>query len=148
MRNHEVVRNAMFTNHIITDQEHDAWWQKTQSADDRKLLLMKDSENIVAVIFFYDINREAQSTEWAFYLNNYLDYNKMKMLKIWQILEELAIDYARDELGLKILYAEVFEFNESVINMHEKYSFKEIERYARERDGKSFNVVRMCLKLR
>ncbi len=141
MRNHEKVRNAMFTNHVISSDEHENWWRRVRFSDNIKILLFKDSVNILGVVLFYEIDNVRKSADWAFYLNNYLEYSNHKMLKIWQKLELSAIDYAKNTMHLNELKAEVFAFNESVIDMHIKFGFKESNRYLRVRNEESIEVI-------
>lgn len=117
-RNSPTVREKMYTQRIISLEEHLAWWKGISKKDDVKYFICEFEEMPVGVVSFININLYAGHASWAFYT----DPNANKKTAAW--LELLALDYAFSDLGLRKLNCEVLSFNKSVINMHKKYGFK------------------------
>jgi len=118
----------MFTRHEISEEEHDAWWEKT--SDDSSKLWLMFSHKVVdfGVVNFTDIDNDAKSAYWGFYLADEALFTSHKLSKwmVWIGVEREVIDYAKKVLGLRQLYCEVLEENKAVIKLHEKSGFKDI----------------------
>lgn len=69
-RNHPDVRKVMLTGHVISEDEHLVWWNKTLASSDRRVLILQDSNTPVGVIIFNRIDAEKKTAWWGFYLDN------------------------------------------------------------------------------
>ena len=129
-RNQEEVRQYSFTDHIITRQEHDLWWERVSCDASRQWLLFCPDNKPSGVVNFYDI-RPAEEACWGFYLADTLeDYEK---LKLWFLLEKTAIDYAGNVLSLKKLKCELFADNKAALFMHKRSGFQKIDTWQHEK---------------
>jgi UDP-4-amino-4,6-dideoxy-N-acetyl-beta-L-altrosamine N-acetyltransferase len=145
-RNHPLVRQVMFTDHEISMDEHVAWWHNAKDDPGRELLLFVYDNIPAGVINFFDIDRNAGSCHWGFYLNNESPVDSSRNLQIWLALEQAAITYAFDTIECNMLLAETFAFNEQVIQIHGKFGFEAIGTFAEEKNGEQVKVIRMALK--
>jgi len=141
-RNEEKVRQAMLTDHVISEQEHLAWWESLQDNNTQKWFVFSHQGVKAGVVSFSDLDKTKIS--WGFYLANDISPQK-KQIEIWKSLEQQVIDYAFKQLNARQLIAQVFEFNKSVIKMHQRFGFKIIEKQQREKNGKSEMVIVMAL---
>ncbi len=119
-RNDERVRQHMYTTHIISEAEHDAWYAKTLTRLDQKHFIFQYNERPVGVASFSIINQHDQTAFWAFYLGE-TDVPK----GTGSVMEFLALNYAFGDLGLFKLSCEVLATNPGVVKMHKRFGFKE-----------------------
>jgi len=126
-RNLPEVRSMMFTKHVISEEEHDNWWEKIRNDDTKKWLMYSFNGTDLGVVCFYDINFATKTAEWGFYLagNDLFEAQKISKKRIWIELEKEAIEYAKHSLCIETLFCEVLDENTSVIKLHEKVGFSE-----------------------
>lgn len=117
-RNHPDVRKNMYTQHVISADEHAAWFQRVQADSTKRYYLCVDDGEPVGVVGFYAISAAHKTAEWAFYSGN------LARRGLGSHMECLALDHAFGELGLEKLSCEVLGFNESVISFHRKHGFR------------------------
>jgi UDP-4-amino-4,6-dideoxy-N-acetyl-beta-L-altrosamine N-acetyltransferase len=138
-RNAPVVREAMFSQHEISWEEHQAWFHRAQVDDSRQLFLFLNDDNFpCAVVNFVSINKVQKSAFWGFYANpGALPGSGLRM-------SLNALDKAFFDFGIRKLNAEVLASNLRSLKMHKKVGFCQ-EGYFRDHffDGeKNVNVVR------
>ncbi len=139
-RNAPNVRENMFTDHLISPEEHLAWWQNIRDNASRKVLMFVRNGIDEGVVLFFDIDRGKQSCHWGFYISN--DLNEMKTrINTWQSLEKEAIDYAFSELLCKQIFCETFSFNKPVLEMHKRFGFVESAIKSRKKGNSNEDVV-------
>jgi UDP-4-amino-4,6-dideoxy-N-acetyl-beta-L-altrosamine N-acetyltransferase len=124
-RNAAEVRKNMFTDHVITADEHLSWWQKLNNDPSRKSLIFVRNGVDEGVVNFFDIDNIDHSCHWGFYLSSQLK-DIQTNIQAWQLLEQEAIDYAFSELNCQQLLCETFRFNQPVLDMHKRFGFIEI----------------------
>lgn len=141
-RNDERVRQHMYTSHIISDAEHDAWFAKALTSHDQKHFIFQNNERPTGVVSFSGINRHDQTAYWAFYLGE-IDVPK----GTGSVMEFLALEYAFGDLGLFKLSCEVLATNPGVVKMHKRFGFREegIFRSHRLREEGRIDVYRLAL---
>ncbi len=139
-RNSERIRCNMYCDHIISHQEHDAWFRRALADTSSSYLIFLHEQRSVGFISFTNINRVHDRCSWAFYLGE-TDVPR----GIGSVMEFFALDYAFLNLTLRKLCCEVFTFNAGVIRLHEKFGFlhegKFVEHYVKS--GKYEDIV--CL---
>lgn len=123
-RNHPDVRKVMLTDHVISEDEHLAWWNKTLASSDRRVLILQNSNTPVGVIIFNRIDIEKKTAWWGFYLDN-ASLRPNQKTQVWIEAEKAVIDYAGRVLGLYELYGDVVAENEAVWLLHKKFGFIE-----------------------
>ena len=117
-RNHENIRKYMYTRHVISENEHKAWWKKSQESSAQTNLIYEYQGKSQGFVSFSLIDKTNEKCAWAFYASP--DSKIGTGFKI----EFLAIDYAFCKLKVNKLYCEVLEFNKTVIKLHQKFGFK------------------------
>ena len=118
-RNAPEVRRVMYTRHLISDEEHRAWFEGIQ-ADPRRCsyLHISAAGTPDGVVNFTDIDTVQRAAFWGFYTRPDAPPGTGTC-----ILFE-ALDYAFGELGLYKLNAEVLDGNPASLQLHEKCGFK------------------------
>lgn len=118
-RNAENVRNNMYTNHMITAEEHLKWFKKIVKDESYKLLILEIDSEPKGVVNFSKIDKHNNHAYWGFYSG------VTEERGIGSKMEVIALMYAFEVLGLNKLNCEVLSFNERVISFHKKFNFHE-----------------------
>jgi UDP-4-amino-4,6-dideoxy-N-acetyl-beta-L-altrosamine N-acetyltransferase len=130
----------MYTDHIITQNEHDKWFSLALDEFFNQYLIFFYENKPIGFISFTKIDRLHNRCFWAFYLG---ETNVPR--SAGPAMEFFALDYAFNILKIRKLCCEVFLFNASVIKLHEKFNFfcegKFIDHYLK--NGKYEDIV--CL---
>ena len=140
-RNTEDVRKNMYTNHIITKEEHHSWWQAEKNNPRTRLLICELEGVAVGVVTFVNFTGDGGTATWAFYSGDH------KRKGIGVAMEIAALNYGFDELRVRKLECEVLSFNDAVIRFHLKHGFS-VEGVFREgyvRDGKTYDIYRLAM---
>jgi UDP-4-amino-4,6-dideoxy-N-acetyl-beta-L-altrosamine N-acetyltransferase len=145
-RNHPDVRAASLTRHEISAEEHAAWWKAAMADPARRVLVYERRELPAGVVTFFDIDPDARSAWWGYYLDGDGLEATGQLLMAWIEIQREAVRYAFDELGLDLLEGEVLASNEAVRNLNRRQGFTEIGSYQREIDGEPGEVVRIQLR--
>ncbi len=118
-RNLEMVRANMYTDHVISLEEHRKWFAHAKQ-DPKTVYLICERHGIpIGVVNFVEIDRKNNKAYWGFYLGD-----EEGPRGRGSAMEFLALEYAFDVLNLHKLCAEVFSFNQPVIRLHSKFGFK------------------------
>lgn len=140
-RNQDFVRNNMYNNKIIDYKTHIKWFNKMLNDESFKYFIYEKDSMPIGVISFYGINYETKKASWAFYLGS------EKSRGAGVDMEQLALNYAFNELRLHKLYCEVLSFNTSVIDFHKKFGFS-VEGVRKKdylRDGIYYDIYQLAL---
>jgi UDP-4-amino-4,6-dideoxy-N-acetyl-beta-L-altrosamine N-acetyltransferase len=132
-RNSENVAPYMYSDHLITQEEHNYWFESAR-IDTPKFLhrLICANGEPVGLVSITSINYETRSCAWAFYIAS----KNARGSGVGLITEWWAISQAFDGLDLNRIECEVLVANTKVIQMHESFGFRR-ESYLRERCWKS-----------
>lgn len=136
IRNHNSVRRSMYSDHLITLDEHLGWIEQV-AQDDRQIVFVVLLEGKVSgVVSINALDRLHKKSDWAFYLDQEARGG------LGAALEFNLINFAFDSLGLEKLNCEVIETNRAVVKMHKKFSFVEegFRRSNIEKDGGRIGV--------
>lgn len=118
-RNHPSVREHMYTTHVITEEEHRAYFERIKNDPTKKYLICEDEEGApVGVVNFVDISPANGTAFWGFYSGD------QSRRGVGTQMEYLALVHAFEELGLRKLSAEVLSTNRAVLAFHEKFGFQ------------------------
>jgi len=142
-RNHPEVRAVSLTQHVITEDEHAAWWAATKEREDRLVLMYVKSEVAAGVVTFFDLDRESGGSWWGYYLDNAGLAERGELLPAWMQIQREARRYAFETLGLRVLEGEVLEANEAVRRFNRRNGFEEISSEVRDIDGVATTVWRV-----
>jgi UDP-4-amino-4,6-dideoxy-N-acetyl-beta-L-altrosamine N-acetyltransferase len=118
-RNQPLVRENMYTDHVISPDEHARWFEGIHSRTDMLHFVCEYQGKPFGIINFVGIDPRNGKALWGFYLGD------TKSPGRGAAMEFLAIEYAFTVLKLRKLCCEVFAFNEPVIKMHLKFGFQQ-----------------------
>ena len=140
-RNNELVRKNMYTDHIISEEEHLEWYEKASVDPTRCLLICEEAGKSLGFIGFYEISPRDDTAIWAFYSAN------PQQRGVGAKMEIAALDYAFFELELEKLSCEVLSFNHAVISFHRKYGFQIEGIFERQyvRGSQRFDIFRLAI---
>ena len=119
-RNDPAVRQAMYSQHEITWEEHQLWFQRMQVDESARwyLYLNKDNEPN-GVVYFTELNASHSSAFWGFYASpDATPGTGMRMS-----LD--ALGHAFKELRIQKVNSEVLASNPRSLEMHKKVGFIE-----------------------
>lgn len=117
-RNAPAVRQAMFTQHEISQEEHQAWFHRMQADDTKRwFVYLNESNKPSGVVYFTDLDPAQGSAFWGFYARP--DATPGTGLR----LSLDALDFAFNELRIQKLNAEVLASNKRSLEMHKKVGF-------------------------
>jgi len=141
-RNQPRIREAMYTTHVISPAEHQAWWRVASVDTSKRLLILDYLGAPIGHVNFVQIHQVNGTANWGFYLGG----SEAKR-GAGAAMEYCALDHAFGELGLRKLQCEVFEFNRGVVRMHQKFGFVQEGVFSRQflRDGHYIDVISMAL---
>lgn len=142
-RNHPEVRRVSLSQDVISPDDHAKWWQGLM-ADDRRLLLIYERGGVPAgVVTFFDIDRDAGTAYYGYYLDNAGLEERGELLPAWIQIQRDAVKYADHELGLQRLDADVLESNEGVRSFNDRMGFVEVGREELEIGGAAVTVLKI-----
>jgi UDP-4-amino-4,6-dideoxy-N-acetyl-beta-L-altrosamine N-acetyltransferase len=119
VRNEESVRRAMFTDHVISADEHLQWMQGLQSDRSRQIwVILDDVGEVIGQVSLNRLDRRQRTSDWAFFLS------KAARGGLGFAVEYAFLNFVFDVLGLAKLNCEVVEGNDTVVKLHDKFDFK------------------------
>lgn len=123
-RNAPAVRQAMFTHHEISPEEHRAWFERSEKDPSVRWFLWLDAAGGPrGVVYFTTIDTKQGTAFWGFYASpSAMPGSGMRMA-----LE--AINFGFGELALAKLNAEVLVTNTRSMTYHKKIGFIEEGRF-------------------
>ena len=140
-RNLPEIRKYMYTDHLITLEEHEAWFQRIMNDPTSTYwIIVCDSED-VGLVNLYSIDRRHHRSYWAFYIVS----PNVRGKGVGTFAEYFVLRHVFDELNLNKLCCEVLDFNQGVVRMHKSFGFVQ-EGLLRKhvfKGGKAHDVV--CL---
>ncbi|MFM4860960.1 UDP-4-amino-4,6-dideoxy-N-acetyl-beta-L-altrosamine N-acetyltransferase [Aeromonas media] len=140
-RNEQKVRSNMYTQHIISREEHYSWWERTKLRQDQRYYMYEYEGLPCGITSFNNIDLSNKNSAWAFYTSPSAPRGSGAKM------EFLMLDLAFITLGLHKLYCEVLEFNRPVITLHHKFGFETEGVFKDQRftNGEFINVHRLAI---
>jgi UDP-4-amino-4,6-dideoxy-N-acetyl-beta-L-altrosamine N-acetyltransferase len=149
-RNHSAVRRVMFTDHVISIEEHTRWWQRVRASNDHQVLVVEHRDRACGVVTFTRLDPSDDDGDpvcdtwtWGFYLDPEAFAPGADALRAWSGMEQASLQYAAAVLHAHRIDCEVFAFNAAVLALHKRHGFIEVGRYERTRGDDRFEVVRL-----
>ena len=139
-RNQPANREVSTFQHEISAEEHARWWAAVTADPSRQVLVFEHDGRPLGVVSFFDIDPEARSAGWGFYLDHDTTTAEGTAMMAWIQVMKDATAYAFDTLGLDLLTGEVNEENEAVRLMNRRFRFTEGEPRTLE-DGRVFYPI-------
>lgn len=137
IRNTEVVRKYMYSDHLISRDEHARWLERlAQTPADRAMVVM-GAKGVVGYAAIQQINPTHKTAEWAFYVDP-----GYKAPGVGSVIEYRVLNLAFDSFGLEKLNCAVLDTNQSVIELHRKFGFvlEGVRRSNIQKDGRRLDV--------
>ena len=142
-RNAPEVAQYMYTDELISPEQQEAWFIKINDDSSNQYWLIRYNDQPIGLASLTGISYSLGSCYWAFYLGD----TSIRGAGIGSKVECNVLDYVFNKLKLNKLRCEVFEFNDKVISMHEKFGFRR-EAYYRQharKNGKWHDVVGLAM---
>lgn len=117
-RNSEHVRAHMFSDHIITQEEHAAWFAHIMQVQPPVFLIFELNGKPVGAVNAGHIDRQNESCSWGFYLGE-RDLPRGTGL----IMGCLALEYIFEQLHVRKIFGEVLDCNHASIAYHRRLGF-------------------------
>jgi UDP-4-amino-4,6-dideoxy-N-acetyl-beta-L-altrosamine N-acetyltransferase len=135
-RNHSEVRRYLYTQHEISAEEHQAWFERARHDADRHLLLYEQHGLPTGFVNLTIVDLAAGRAEWGFYLAPEVPRGSGRALG------ETALTYAFATLKLHKLCGEALASNDRSIRFHERLGFTR-EAHLRDHhfDGNNYHDV-------
>ncbi len=142
-RNSPEVAAYMYTDHQISQDEHERWFAGIEGDPRRAYWIIEMDGEPVGLANFYDIDRRHGRGAWAYYLAE----PSVRGRGIGGYVEYLMIDKAFGEIGLQKLWCEVLDTNKGVVRMHQRFGFQEEARFRRHvvKNGEYVDVLGLGL---
>ena len=119
-RNQPHVAKQMYNDHLVSAEEHDAWFGGIAGDERRKYWTIELNGRCLGLANLFDIDRKNRRTNWAFYLG---EVDALGM-GIGALAESEVLQYAFGVLQMNKVCCEVLGDNEQVVAMHERFGFK------------------------
>lgn len=142
-RNMPEVSKFMYTDHYITPEEHERWFQRITTDPTCRYWIIVCDEVDVGLVNIYNLDHRNQRCYWAFYIAD----PRARGKGVGSFVEYSVLRYVFDHLGLNKLCCEVLSFNQGVIDMHKRFGFQE-EGLFREhifKGGTYYDVVALAI---
>jgi len=142
-RNSPEVARYMYTDHVITQEEHDRWFENAMKDPSRRYWIIVCDGKDVGLANICDLDWHNKRCNWGFYIAE----SSARGRGIGSFVEYTIIRYVFEELRLNKLCGDLLSFNEAVINMHKNFGFKQegILRQHIIKNGIPYDVV--CIGL-
>lgn len=118
-RNMPEVGKYMYSDHVITPEEHDAWFERIMKDRTCKYWIIACDSEDVGLVNLYALDQRNRRCYWAFYIIS----PNVRGKGVGSFAEYSVFKYVFDELRLNKLCCEVLAFNEAVIEMHKSFGF-------------------------
>jgi UDP-4-amino-4,6-dideoxy-N-acetyl-beta-L-altrosamine N-acetyltransferase len=142
-RNSEEVSKYMYSNDLITEDQQWNWYQKIQSDKACHYWMIVYEGEKIGVASVNEINYTQENCSWTFYLKA----QAVRGAGIGSKVEYHILKYVFEELKMHKLRGEIFEFNDKVIKLHERFGFRR-EGFFRDhakKEGRFHNVIAIGL---
>ncbi|MGY3929682.1 spermidine N1-acetyltransferase [Aeromonas encheleia] len=117
-RNEPKVRSNMYTQHIISQEEHYSWWIHMQDRKDQVYYMYEFEGQPCGIAALNNLDLTNRNSAWAFYSAPSAPRGTGVRM------EYLMLEQAFITLKLHKLYCEVLSFNKPVISLHQKFGFE------------------------
>ena len=121
-RNRPEVSAYMYTDHLISPEEHARWFEGAVKAPDRRYWIIEMDLDPVGLANLAGIDEARRRCEWAYYLAE----PSVRGRGVGAAVEFTVIDHVFAALKLHKLWCEVLMENEAVWRLHESFDDREM----------------------
>jgi len=143
-RNQEEIRNFMFTNHIISQEEHRTWYNRIKKNPSVEYwIFSEDDAKKAGLVYLYNVDLINRLAFWGIYIGDLSLNNK----GIGSKVQFAVLDYVFIKMALNKLSCEVFTFNNKALHFYKKFGFVEEDLFKQQvfRDGQHYDVLRLTM---
>jgi len=142
-RNSPDVAKYMYTDHHISEEEHNRWFDAILNDQSRKYWIIVYDKEEVGLVNIYDIDDHNKRCCYA----SYIISQNLRGKGIGTLSEYYILRYFFEALGFNKVCAEVFVFNKAGINVHKSLGFQEegLFRQHRFKNGQFMDVVSLAM---
>jgi len=119
-RNSERIRSNMYTDHVITLDEHLAWYERIKENKTCVYLICEYKNKPIGLVSFTNIDKNNNKCYWGFYLGEL-----ETPLGSGSVLGFLSMEYIYEIVEIRKVCSEVLAFNKKSLNLHKKLLFQE-----------------------
>jgi UDP-4-amino-4,6-dideoxy-N-acetyl-beta-L-altrosamine N-acetyltransferase len=119
-RNSDFVRNYMYTDHIITPEEHRAWFSRARKDENARHLVFEADGQPTGVVNVTNLDAANGTCHWGFYVGR-PDAARGTGTR----MGILALEYIFDHLHVRKCIGEVLAFNDASLRYHKRLGFTE-----------------------
>lgn len=119
-RNLPEIRRWMYTDHVISQEEHERWFTGALTDSSRRYWIIDLDGAPVGLANLADYAPAHRRAAWAYYLAD----PSVRGKGIGAYVEYFVLEHVFGELGLNKLCCEVLIDNEAVWKMHEAFGFR------------------------
>lgn len=120
-RNSPDVAAYMYSDHVISREEHDRWFDGLAGDPGRRYWVIETNGRPVGLANLADISRAHGRCAWAYYLAD----PSVRGLGVGSYVEYWVLEHVFGDLGLRKLWCEVLASNEAVWKLHMRYGFRQ-----------------------
>lgn len=141
-RNSERIRSCMFTDRIITIEEHRRWYSSLKENNAVEYLVFEYGNTPIGLTYFTEIDHTNLKCCWGFYIGS-----EQSPPGSGSRMARLSIDYAFGKMNIRKLYGMVFAFNTPSVNLFKKMGFRQEACYREHllKNGKFEDVIVFAL---
>lgn len=119
LRNDKENSQFFISNNTITLRSHKNFIKYLNNSDDI-CWIIKSNNNSIGIVSLYNVNLEAKVCEFG----RFLIKKDCRRHGLGKFVLQWALNYARDNLGMKIIYLIVLKSNTLATKIYKTYGFK------------------------
>lgn len=142
-RNSERVRSVMFTDHIISMEEHLAWFERIRRQEIPTHFVFEYENKPIGYISYIDIDKRNLTYSTGTYLGEQTEIPDLAGIA----LEYFTAEYAFEKLGMRKSWAYCFAYNKKILKLNKIFGSQQ-EGYLKKhvlKDGKYEDLVLMSM---
>ena len=138
-RNSPDVARYMYTDHQITEAEHEQWFQNVLKDQKRKYWIIVYERKSIGLANLYDIDDKNRRCFWGLYISS----ENVRSKGMGGFIEYQVMKYVFDNLEYNKLCCEALSSNTRAINLYKSFGFQEEGVYRRHilKNGEYTDVV-------
>lgn len=142
-RNSPDVAKYMYTDHQISEEEHNRWFDTILNDRNRKYWVIVHDKEDIGLVNLYDIDQNNKRCFWAFYITS----QNVRGKGVGSFVEYHILKYVFEDLEYNKLCCEVLSSNQAVVDMHKSFGFQEegLFRQHRLKNGQFIDVVSLAM---
>lgn len=142
-RNSPEVAAYMYSDHAISQTEHDRWFDGLAGDPRRRFWIIEVNGEPVGLANLADIDRTHRRCAWAYYLAS----PSVRGMGVGSFVEFQVIEHVFGTLGLDKLWCEVLATNEAVWKLHMLHGFEREALFRRHviKNGEPVDVIGLGL---